>query len=430
MPTIKKYFKCIFFFSIPILVIKFLLHSEENILRNHIETVGWKEMDIRTNYLVNFTTNQSHAVIIEKMEKEEEYPNKLKNHQVIFSTKSTPQERVFIWTLTRSGSSFLGHLFEKHERVWYMFEPFQKVKWLTENGSSDLRTSFLIDLLNCDISAQHEQDFRKLRRSDTGNYDSTTKARCSIQPFKCNNRSNLRFPKQRDKFDIMKEERRAKVFRSLCLECGGKDDRTLFHEDCHKKSHIVLKEILIRIYGGLERYHEMSKSFWKTKIIHLIRDPRAVIASQIKAEIINKTHVNFSKTIQSQCNQSLNDYNFGTKMLQPYGLYTLIRYEDLCMNFKKEFQRLLRYVNLPRDRKYEIVLEWMESLQEVPAVIRQITYSVFREMKHQVTAWRKKISMNLVHIVEKECSLFMEKFRYKKVDGNFGYLLDKKYKLY
>ena len=430
MPTIKKCFKCIFFFSISILVIKFLLHSKGSGLRHHMETASWKEIVIKSNYLVNFPTNQSHLVIPEIMEKKEEYQNNLTKYQFTFSPTSTPQERVFIWTLTRSGSSFLGHLFEKHERVWYMFEPFQKMKWLTENGSSDFRTSFLIDLLNCDISAQHEQDFRKLRRSNTGNYDSTTKARCSVQPFKCNNRSSLRFHKQGDKSDIMKEERRAKVFRSLCLECGGKDDRTLFHEDCHKKSHIVLKEILIRIYGGLERYHAMSEPFWKTKIIHLIRDPRAVIASQIKAKIINKTHVNFSKTIHFLCDQSLKDYNFGTKMLQRYGLYTLIRYEDLCMNFKKEFQRLLKYVNLPRDRKYEIVLEWMESLQEVPAVIQQITYSVFREMKHQVTAWRTKISMNLVHIVEKECSLFMETFRYKKVNGNFGYLLDKKYKLY
>lgn len=171
------------------------------------------------------------------------------------------QQRVYIWTLTRSGSSFLGHLFEKHDDVFYMFEPFQKVDWLTDNGSSDKRTSFLIDLLNCSISSDNQEIFTKLRTSHTGNHDSTTKSACSINPYKC-------YKKKKKQIKLNIQKINGKV---VCVPCGNEKDRQIFQNSCEQKTKIVVKEILIRISGGMRRFYDLSKPFWSTKFISTLR---------------------------------------------------------------------------------------------------------------------------------------------------------------
>lgn len=369
--------------------------------------------------------------------------------------------KIFIWTTTRSGSSLLGHVFKKHKDVFYMFEPFQKLGWI-ENNTMRNNTGLLLlhNLLDCHITNENMKYYNSMRKSNTGNYDSLTNINCSktnsttpsflssreifqmartptindgVLPKPTKNRSlqktipllNLSSSKRSPNNLILTGNASSLLNKNtvnrICFSV--KIDIQLFHQECAKHKHIVVKEIHTRVFGGIKGFHLFNNNSSPVKFLHLIRDPRAFIYSQRNAKFHNMRNNTFIKSIKMQCDQHVEDYKYGSRLLKSQNLYKLVRYEDLCNDFVKRIKDLFRFVDLNIYRKFEIILEWLSSFKKIKA--EQIsTYSLNRNMKKQSSKWRSSIPVDLVNIVEEKCSEFMQLFKYKKVYGDRGFLRD------
>jgi len=158
----------------------------------------------------------------------------------------------------------------------------------------------------------------------------------------------------------------------------------------------------------------------KLKIIHLIRDPRAMISSSIKAGTIispKKNRDKFIKNVSERCQQNLEDLKYGLKYLTQ-NQYRVIKYENVIMNFDSSIDNLLEYLNLSHYPKFDLFLNELKSTKNLTLKERKRHISLKRNLNEQSFAWRRKIELSIVTIVEEECSEFMDYVGYKKVNGS------------
>lgn len=306
------------------------------------------------------------------------------NTSSILSNKVRKQ--IFVWTLTNSGSSFLGDIFQNHKDVFYLYEPYQKVE--KEIGYLKL-TLFLLDLLNCNVDESRRDLFDRLINTGSHMYDDTTNRDCNKEK-KC--------------------------------ELVGEIAR--FEKTCKSRSFIVTKEILWRIDGGLERFTDLMKNRSQDiKIIHLLRDPRSMVLSSAKIGTIphpEKYPLPFRKYLIDRCRQNLRDLEFGLQHLS-HDQYTYIRYEDVLFNFDEEIDRVLSFTNLDLYEEYK---QFLTMLKTGTYVKKNFPINYKKDFEVQLNKWRSKISHEILNTVEDECRDYMEKAGYKKVNGNWSLLED------
>lgn len=186
------------------------------------------------------------------------------HHSFLPTTSSSPtQKKVHVLLLSswRSGSSFLGELFGQHPSVFYLMEPAWHV-WVTLRmpGARGLRMAvrdLLHRVLQCDLSVMDsylppEHNVSKLFLW------SRSRALCS--PPAC----------------PLNASRTEKECRKHC------DTRGLAkaEEACHSYSHVVLKEV--RLFELESLYPLLRDPSLDLRIVHLVRDPRAVFQSRQK----------------------------------------------------------------------------------------------------------------------------------------------------
>ena len=311
-------------------------------------------------------------------------------------------QKVFIWTgVGRSGSTFLGELFNNHRDVIYYYEPLQFVyKWnnwkdvFQEKNNLSLKfnksMSVLNDLFQCHATARSNEFF--------GN-TFTNKTKLHTKAFKshpvCFNNTGI-------------------------LECKA----DLLAHACQKAySHVVIKELRGRFFGGLSHFHEEITYKHSIKYIHLIRDPRAMFSSALNLGWFPNNDLKLRQIIEERCHSISRDIGYGMKYLRPTSSYMLVRYEDLCLKFQYTTKDLLRFANLPYYADYKTYLKNIENVQDTPTFKRG-RYSIEGSIKVAVLLWRKTISMKLNNMVEEVCGDLMDVLGYEKVHYNLRKLRD------
>ncbi|XP_038057071.1 carbohydrate sulfotransferase 3-like [Patiria miniata] len=290
--------------------------------------------------------------------------------------RATEQVRVLLLAVQgRTGSSFVGELLGTNEDVFYLFEPGLSLQAGFQDNHTpggfevliNIYASFLNDLFRCDFSTL-DMYLRYLSKQDAQGL-------------------SHKAPRLSAECDRRYASGRCNVTQDLAEEI------------CRASKYIVVKSVRMPDINLLLPMVEDSRI--KLKVIHLVRDPRPMVASNVYAfglwfnESYARTHRSRNDTLLSGATLGMlgiycryNVYNFELGMRKPSlrDRYAFLRYEDAARNPSWAAGRLHSF--LGADLVPESVSKWVVANTKS----RQSgIYSTARRSNEEYRAWRQTI---------------------------------------
>lgn len=319
------------------------------------------------------------------------------------SSKTTQRTNVLIIAHGRTGSSFLGQIFNSHPEVFYIYEPlitFQLTSMRTSSLYEYAAMRLLHDIFKCRFKQQTEflsfmSQFQLNRFS----------SRALTTPY-CKNITNAR---------------NNRTF----IHCKDLDP-LITSLSCALHGHTVVKVLAHRLPSlEVDRLEPLlSSGGGILKIIQLMRDPRAVIASMDRVGwSLNKSAINtaatnfplFTTLVQKFCSSTIQSLRFA---LSAEGRlpdrYRLLRYEDLVSSPLNASQELFDFAGiLMTDQVRKYLVNGTNQSRD-----RGYTheYGTLRNnASNLVDAWRTHLSAEAVRAVESHCWPVLEILGYTPV---------------
>ena len=297
----------------------------------------------------------------------------------------------------RSGSTFLADLFDKHPRVFYVFEPLHGIRGLQAKDYDDFATNFLVHILQCDFSVGNST-------WNIGRFYRFKSRALSSPPF-CK---------------YTQEDPRWNQY--YCLPVKQKD----LEQSCRQHDTTVYKLLLERIPGkSIQKLFEVCEvAGIECKIIHLIRDIRPLTMSSQKVaffkEIDSLERPSMRQFVYSRCEMTERNLNlvkeFGPSVRSRI---TLLRFEDLAVKPLKVLDYLYEFAGL---EVLESITNWVvkitqPSLKDLKAEERN-PVSVVRNSFDVLNKWRLVADPCYVHVIERYCRDVMKLMGYITTEGS------------
>ncbi|XP_018419687.1 PREDICTED: carbohydrate sulfotransferase 6-like [Nanorana parkeri] len=303
----------------------------------------------------------------------------------------------------RSGSSFLGQIFNHHGDVFYLFEPGHSV-WMKLRGESlELLHYPLRDLLRslftCDVSPLQQYLPKGGKYISEMGFFAESRALCT--PPAC----------------------------SAFLPSEGYDRLSCYHrckntlldkmaETCKAYSHVVMKTVrILDLSVLLPLFRDPNLDL---RILHLVRDPRAIALSkayfplQIEDRIVLKneenTNITISRVMEKICRSQV-DINSVPKAAEVLkGRYLAIRHEDLANEPLKNVKKIYNFAGLQPTKDLE---QWIYNIthKEVADYKGFMTFS--RDSSKTVQRWRTALGFSFVNQIQEKCKAAMDLFGYR-----------------
>ncbi|XP_008575439.1 PREDICTED: carbohydrate sulfotransferase 6 isoform X2 [Galeopterus variegatus] len=329
-------------------------------------------------------------------------------------SQSGREEHVHVLVLSswRSGSSFVGQLFSQHPDVFYLMEPAWHV-WTTLSKSSapvlhmavrDLvRSVFLCDM---DVFDAYLPWRRNL--SDLFQW-AVSRALCS--PPAC---SAFRR-------DAISSE-------TVCKPLCARRPFSLAQEACRSYSHVVLKEV--RFFNLQVLYPLLSDPALNLRIVHLVRDPRAVLRSREQTAkdlardngIVlgtNGTWVEADpglRVVREVCRSHVRIAEAATQKPPPFlrGRYRLVRFEDLVREPLAEIRALYSFTGLSLTPQLE---SWIHNITHGSGLgsPREAFKTTSRNALNVSQAWRQALPFPKIRRVQELCAGALQLLGYRPV---------------
>ena len=295
--------------------------------------------------------------------------NPLRNSPLVQHPKRV---NIMLMSFPRSGSSFLGEIFNHHPSVFYLFEPLQAVQktfsmdsFFGSNYSSpsyqNKAFNVFEDIYNCKFSGDM---FTRYLRGQSRRHSLALRSRFCVgngtstvcQKFKARQAENV----CKNDYIVFA----AKILTPRILNSLGEWNKNLF-ESCS------------------------SNGANECKIIHLVRDPRAVVESLKFLAFFRRSHDprrELSWFVEKVCHQMEFDVKIGKllKRFYPDG-YKLIRFEDLARSPLRVVNELYKFTGV---EMLDTIKKW---LHETTRVKKGNAYSTSRNSQQVVSNWRRKI---------------------------------------
>lgn len=313
---------------------------------------------------------------------------------------------LLILTSWRSGSSFVGQLFNQNPNVFYLMEPAwhvwdrlpQEPPKLLHLPIRDLTRSIFL----CDMSAFPPYMSKSKYISDIFMWQES-RALCS--PPACPDSSLTDF-----------------INRSECYKKCGRFPLEKMEEACRAYSHVVVKAVR---FLDLEVLYPLLKDpSMNMKIIHLVRDPRAVLSSREGFPSLGRddstvskaqnSKANISVVMEEICKAQVQIYKMAIQNPQPFlrGRYFMVRYEDLVRNPVARIREWYDFVGLAMTPKLE---SWIYNVTH-GLIPKEKNFLPFSEDSMKIAQhWRMKLSFSKVKEVQKLCQEEMEVFGYQLI---------------
>ncbi|XP_031569269.1 carbohydrate sulfotransferase 1-like [Actinia tenebrosa] len=317
---------------------------------------------------------------------------------------------LIILSHSRSGSSFLGQIFNHHPDVFYMYEPFYIMKVTTLDQSNFYESSalrLLDDILNCNFKNQEEY-MGFLNHLPHHRYSS----RSLTVPFCAPNQTDTKF---------------GKTVRYFCKPLDPWETSRV----CSTHKHRVIKLLTHRIPNfKVNFFKPLMKSEVNVKILQLVRDPRAIVASMervgwiqsytqfnSKQTFIRTSFHDFEQRVKRFCFSLLDTIKFileaERKLL---GRYKLVRYEDLVQQITTKTDDVMKFAQF---RSSDDVTRWLQrSTHAENTAVRKKNYDYSTErvnISHLADSWRRTLNRQQIVVVEKYCKPVMTMLRYPVV---------------
>ncbi|KAM4035989.1 carbohydrate sulfotransferase 1-like [Anomaloglossus baeobatrachus] len=325
-----------------------------------------------------------------------------------------PQGRkhILIFTTARSGSSFLGQLFNQNSDVFYLYEPLFHVQDMFTNTNGlptiDRRSllgayrDLLHNLYDCDFHLLENYIKPPPKDHITSSFfrRGSSKALCS--PPVCNH-----------------------VQESQCLKACRKINLTLASTSCRSYKTMAIKIIRIPELNHMRTLVDDPRL--NLKVVHLVRDPRAVLASRINTfvdqyrsyQIWNssgrKPHNMDLTLIMNMCT----DYSktLETAFSRPSwlkGKYMLVRYEDLSRHPLKKATEIYNFLGLSWK---EGLSSWIEENTNATVAPNSNKFGTIRKSSETIENWRLHLHFNIVQTVQNICNTTFSQLGFQLVDS-------------
>ncbi|XP_017279061.1 carbohydrate sulfotransferase 7 [Kryptolebias marmoratus] len=341
------------------------------------------------------------------------------------ANRSQSRTHIYLHATWRTGSSFLGELFNQHPDVFYLYEPMWHIWQALYPGDAGSLQGAVRDMLN----ALYRCDFSVLRLY-AGSQNITTSFIFGWKMNKVICSEPLCEAHRRHEVGLVREER--------CAKCQRRDLRELERE-CKKYPVMVIKGVRVLDLSTLiplVRDPELN-----LHVIQLFRDPRAVHNSRLKSKqalvkesiqvlrskkqndkykrlLVPSNRLNRAESYVSSAMELICDNWLSDMMLvmnAPPWLrrnYLRLRYEDLVLRPMEQLQLLQRFSNLsavPALERFALNMTRGRGYSsDRPFLISS------RDAKEAIHAWRERLSVEQIGQVEAYCSEVMRQLGYEK----------------
>lgn len=329
------------------------------------------------------------------------------------SAPSDGKVHVLLLSSWRSGSSFLGQVFSQHPSVFYLMEPSWHV-WtkLKNSGARALRMAardLLRSVLRCDFSVM-EAYLPEHHNISSLFMWSHSRALCS--PPSCSLTPRDQFSNQ-----------------TRCIQTCDARGLQGVEDACGTYSHVVLKEV--RLFELESLYPLLQDPSLDLRIIHLVRDPRAVVRSReqsAKAFVTDNAIVLEQRNIpaaevqyqvmQEICRSHVRMNERAIQKPPPFlkGRYKMVRYEDVARNPQGEINAMYDFVGLEMTSQLE---EWIHKLThgEGKGSLKEAFKITSRNAADVSQAWRTTLPYNKVKRIQEVCKGAMSLLGYRTVNS-------------
>ncbi|XP_041453983.1 carbohydrate sulfotransferase 1-like [Lytechinus variegatus] len=299
---------------------------------------------------------------------------------------------LLIVTQRRSGSSFLGQIFNQNPWVFFHFEP---LKLLEIKKRIYPNASYLLQhLLKCRFDkTPYLTDFY----NNETLHRMSSKVLCS--PPLC--MTNVDYNSMRS---------------STVKKCNPLDPKAMASL-CNLHPHKVVK--LIRLYSVESLTPLLKDKSINLKIIHLLRDPRGTLSSRSKENHTSTKELSLGNTLTHDatyiCRRMKRNFNFVQK--NPELLrdrYLRIRYEDIATDpegWTRDLYKFAGIGDVPGN-----VYDWIQqNTHESTSEDARDIYSTHRNSSANAQAWRHHVTFPVVSEIQNHCGGVMEEAGYRLV---------------
>ncbi|KAM3934236.1 carbohydrate sulfotransferase 7 [Leptodactylus fuscus] len=350
-----------------------------------------------------------------------------------------PRTHVYLHATWRSGSSFLGELFNQHPGVFYLYEPAWHMWQSLYPGDAESLQGALRDLLGslfrCDFSALRLYAGDNLTSAGLFGWKSN-KVICSV-PFCTSADNSSTAGGRRDRVGLVEP----KDCEQRCLARPLRD----LEAECRRYPVVVIKDVRLLDLSSLRPL--LRDPGLNLRVVQLFRDPRAVHNSRLRSkrsllreslqvlrsrlrgadpagralqqQQLHRGGADYllSGSLEVICQAWLRDLLLVRGHSPPWlrHRYLKIRYEDLVLSPLKELHRLLRFTGLPALTELE---DFVLNMTRGSSYSSDKPFLVSaRNAREAVSAWRERLSREQVRRVQEACGDAMQVLSYPLQGG-------------
>ena len=274
----------------------------------------------------------------------------------------------------RGGSSFFGALFNSNPQVMYIYEPLHSASAERKEPKNYKQTC--IKVIDSFFKCNFSNISQKILSAFSGNFH---------------------------------RSRSIALSRKYLPQISN----TLLSKACNTHNHTVIKILSSRMpsesLGTLKELFQQQNRY-EVKLVHLVRDPRAVVFSRVKLGWIkNHLHPSFRKSVKNLCDLILQNVRLGLFSSAPWlkNRFKVIRYEDVASDAVNVAKEVYRFAGI----------DWSVSVQEwVSAHMNRNhggAYSLSRNASAVIDGW-KNAPEPLIRAVDDTCGDLMDFLGYEK----------------
>ncbi|XP_052790539.1 carbohydrate sulfotransferase 5-like [Mya arenaria] len=300
---------------------------------------------------------------------------------------------VIIASYMRSGSTLTGHLMQHFPKTFYVYEPFHALHIRSREGKT-------VTYLNGTQKAvgANVLDNRQLMRDELMKW-----LDCRLEEldaYSLADKFHLEFSTSMRKFAKCWQEKR-KTIKSLrnCLPVAKKL--------CEEATTRLFKFIRI----PLDLIESVFEEYPNLQVIHLLRDPRAVLRSQVKVKKI--TWAQIPQKAREHCTRISDDLASTFTMHNQYpDRVKILLYERLAENPLDVSSKMYTFINKPM---YKTLVKYIEKITKQRASAASGSFGVLSVNSTRTAySWRDELNITSIQTIDTYCGEIYSKLGYLK----------------